>query len=369
MGLIQAFRRIEKGFAWSFLGFVLAACFGGLAIYTEFFKSRSAKLEYEVISNTPVLTTREEVPALKILYDNLDIRQTKQTLSVVSIRVRNTGDADILNGNYDERAPVGLDIGGGTILEPRIVAASNDYLRTNAGCKLKGPVSLDFVPIILERQEFYVVKFLVLHPDSTAVQVRPRGKVAGVRQITLTDSSTADQSPGLLATAIAGPPKVQLLRLVAYTVVFVVLAIAVVGSTASVGTWWTGRRRRRVVRRFRASYGGPLDAASDRLFASYTSDGPQALAGMSRALKRDPDLRRAARTLARQDGMRGKPEQLQRHELFYLNLIGWDHPQRLVDVGLIRREGDSLALNAGLKKVLDDFMQFLQRETGELAKT
>jgi len=90
---------------------------------------------------------------------------------------------------------------------------------------------------------------------------------------------------------------------------------------------------------------------------------------MSRALKRDPDLRRAARTLARQDGMRGKPEQLQRHELFYLNLIGWDHPQRLVDVGLIRREGDSLALNAGLKKVLDDFMQFLQRETGELAKT
>src|SRR5689334_6871850 len=103
MGLIQAFRRIEKGFAWSFLGFVLAACFGGLATYTEFFKSRSAQLEYDLLSNTPVLTTREDVPALKILYENLDIRQTKQMLSVVSLRIRNTGEADILNGHYDAR--------------------------------------------------------------------------------------------------------------------------------------------------------------------------------------------------------------------------------------------------------------------------
>jgi hypothetical protein len=375
MAVIQAFRRLERGFAWSFFGFVLAACFGGLALYTEFFKNRSPQLEFEIVSNTPVLTTREDVARLKILYEDVDIRQTRQALSVVSIRVRNTGDADILNASYDERAPVGVDVVRGTILEPRIIDASNEYLRANARCQPSGTNSLDFVPVILERREFYLVKFLVLHQDSTLFQVRPRGKVAGVRQITVTDFSGAEQSPGFVALVIGGTVGVQVMRLCAYSVAFLVLLVGIVGAASAIGTWWSRGRRRRTVRRFRASYKG-LDSTSERLFETYTNDGPDALATMARALRRDPSLRRAARELAR---MTATPELRAQHkerdilidamDARHLYVTHWSNPQRLLDVGLIRREGDALVVNATLKKVLDDFAEFHRRPKGEIQTT
>lgn len=360
MGFLNAFRKIEKGFAWSFLGFVLAACFGALAIYTEFFRTRAPRLEYELLSNTPVLTTREDVPALKILYQNIDIRQSRQALTVVSLRVRNTGEADILNGHYDAREPLGVVVASGTVLEPRIVDASSEYLRRNAGYTQTGNAALTFAAVIMEPGEFFTVKFLVLHEDGRSVEIRPRGKVAGLKEITVADLSTPTQSPPLFSTAFNGTLGVQLVRFAGYA------AGSLIGLFASIGTavWLTGlvssRRRKGQLARFRQEYNKPLPPDAERLFRKYLSDGEGMLSQVAGDLERDPDLRSAKVALLREKDMSLSPIAVR--DRYYVEGFGYHHPLYLLDAGVIHRDGGDISVDEGMKTLLQDLRRFLGRK-------
>jgi hypothetical protein len=50
MGFISKFAQLDKKFAWSFLGFLLAAIFGGLRLYW-ICEDASPIIKYEVLSN------------------------------------------------------------------------------------------------------------------------------------------------------------------------------------------------------------------------------------------------------------------------------------------------------------------------------
>ena len=84
MGLRDFLNSIDKKYAWSLLGVVLAVLFGGLTVYSEFVRDRKPKLRFEVVSNTGVLDVREELGQLEILYDGIDIKKSKQSLRVCS---------------------------------------------------------------------------------------------------------------------------------------------------------------------------------------------------------------------------------------------------------------------------------------------
>jgi hypothetical protein len=51
MGLIAKVAQIDRKFSWSFLGFVLAAIFGGIAIYTESPDLRQSR-KYEFVNRS-----------------------------------------------------------------------------------------------------------------------------------------------------------------------------------------------------------------------------------------------------------------------------------------------------------------------------
>jgi hypothetical protein len=44
-------RELDKLFAWSFAGFLLAIIFGAISIYLGFFQERKPNLKFDVISN------------------------------------------------------------------------------------------------------------------------------------------------------------------------------------------------------------------------------------------------------------------------------------------------------------------------------
>lgn len=54
MSLASALDRLDKKYAWSLLGFVLAVIFGALSIYTEFIRDRRPQLRFEIISEENV---------------------------------------------------------------------------------------------------------------------------------------------------------------------------------------------------------------------------------------------------------------------------------------------------------------------------
>lgn len=86
MSIISNIAAIDRKFAWSFFGFVLAVFFGGITIYNEFIRNPNPSLSVQILSDTNVLDVRENVPELKIVYGDVDIKSLSQTLSVVVFR-------------------------------------------------------------------------------------------------------------------------------------------------------------------------------------------------------------------------------------------------------------------------------------------
>ena len=161
MSIISKFAQIDKKFAWSFLGFLLAIVFGGIAIYTEFVRDTSPIIKYEDLSNTKILNVKEDVGGLSIIYNKEDIRKSKKTLSVLVIRVGNEGRSAVLKGYYDNVAPLGLVINSGEIIKGEVISASTPYLRENAKLEVSNGNTVNFSDVIIEPNESFVIKFLI----------------------------------------------------------------------------------------------------------------------------------------------------------------------------------------------------------------
>jgi hypothetical protein len=52
MSMSSALNRLDKRYAWSLLGFVLAIVFGLLSLYTEFWRDRRPQVRFEVVSDS-----------------------------------------------------------------------------------------------------------------------------------------------------------------------------------------------------------------------------------------------------------------------------------------------------------------------------
>ncbi len=121
MSLIGYIRDLDRKFAWSFLGVLLALLFGGIMIQREFFADSVPRLRYDILTSTPVLDVREDVSKLSVLFDGIDIRQQKKSLRVITVRVVNDSQKDILKGYYDEDEPLGLRLSTGRIIRSDLV--------------------------------------------------------------------------------------------------------------------------------------------------------------------------------------------------------------------------------------------------------
>ncbi len=89
---------INRRFPWSFLGFFSGLIFGVFGLYAVFFYEKLPELRVEVVSNTPVFSINEDVDNLSILFNGEDIRESKQLLSVLTIKILNSGNLSITTG-------------------------------------------------------------------------------------------------------------------------------------------------------------------------------------------------------------------------------------------------------------------------------
>jgi hypothetical protein len=151
MGIVASLNRLDKTYAWSLLGFVLAAILGALTIYTEFLRNRGPLLDFEVVSDASVLDVREQLGNLDIIYDGVDIKKAKESLRVIVMRVANKGPGDILKASYDEKSPLGLHVINGTLLRAEVLGTSNDYLHNTLQVQLHAPDTALFEPVIRKR--------------------------------------------------------------------------------------------------------------------------------------------------------------------------------------------------------------------------
>jgi hypothetical protein len=156
MSIFNSIRTLDNKFAWSFVGVLLALVFGGIGVYAGFFYERKPDVTFEVISNTPVFDVRENVSKLEVLFAGNNIKQSGQALRVITLRVINNGQQDILKTFYDENDPLGFSVVSGSLVEPpQLLYASNDYLARNLKLNLEPPATVARYQFYGERKRGY----------------------------------------------------------------------------------------------------------------------------------------------------------------------------------------------------------------------
>ncbi len=287
MGIIAKLAQIDKKFSWSFLGFILAALFGGIAVYTEFIRDTSPAVKYEILSNTRILDVKEDVTGLSIIYNNEDIRKARKTLSVIIVRVSNEGRYPILKTYYDNAAPLGLSISSGEIITAEVISATTDYLRQNAGISVRDPSNVKFSQMIIEPNESFTTKLLILNPEQSAVTIFPKGKIAGVKKLLLVDRQSEQTKETFITKVVSGSLWVQVVRTLTYVAAFILLLIVVIAPSVYISDKKDQWKRNRIVRQFKSRTASALNDLNVELYDFYKHYELKALKGMQKTLGDD----------------------------------------------------------------------------------
>src|SRR5258708_25782739 len=101
MSFYEKLKGIEQKFSWSFFGLVLTVIFFLFGLYTTFIYVKKPRLLLQVLSEAPVYSLREDVSKLDILFEGEDIRKKSETLTLLTLRGINSGNADIVKNSFD----------------------------------------------------------------------------------------------------------------------------------------------------------------------------------------------------------------------------------------------------------------------------
>ncbi|HEY4308263.1 MAG TPA: hypothetical protein VGN12_02325 [Pirellulales bacterium] len=282
---------MDKYGPFSFLGWLVGAIALGIAIYLW---PRTPSIRIEQIANYNVLELKEGVSALEVMLNGKDILKSGETLSIVIVRVSNDGGASVRLPDYDERALLGIDVVNASLVSPpQLISATREYLTESLGPRATtssmgdkhNACTVEFNPVILNPSDAFELKLLVLHAVGTVPTISPRGTIAGVSKILLTDES-AERSP-LLWSAFHGGLLVQSIRVVAYFLGALLALVVTIRVLTGVGSSISTTLKNRMIRNFERARGVRLDHRGHAL-VSRLADEPLAHLLAMRAVLDDP---------------------------------------------------------------------------------
>ena len=144
------------------------------------FQSNGPNLSYSLLENTNIIEITQSIPELKVQYRGVTV--TPQNLSVrsVKIKVKNSGSRPLLQSEFDEELPWGVQFPGFEIIkEPQIVNASSAYIRDNLKPKIRDKDTLNLDKLILDPNSSFEVETTILSSNRDLVRLNILGKIAG----------------------------------------------------------------------------------------------------------------------------------------------------------------------------------------------
>jgi hypothetical protein len=363
MSFFDRLHNIEKKYAFTFLGFILAAIFGALSIYTTFYWDRNPQIRYTVNSILGVYDIREEVGKLDIIYDRINIREKKQMLSLITLNVANVGDDHLTKALYDNNDPLGFKLNGGILLKAEISEASNSYLFKNLNISLESKEIVHFSPVIIDSGESYSVKILALHNENEFPEILPLGKIAGVKEIELIPWSKEASKIPFWKEVMSGGIFIHLTRAFSYFFVLILIGLTIGIPTAILSDVASKRKRKRHIRDFKSLSDISFKEEDDFIFESYLNRGEMYLMGIDNLLSSKKRLKIAIDRHLKHREKDGFDEieyaELRRDYPFEQYPVNFVIP-KLLDSGFVTKESAEIAINSHMQNTLKHFLRFLK---------
>jgi len=177
-----------KSFKWSKWGFWLAILAIPITWYITDKYEKSPELLFEIVSNEELLMIKEELPELGVTYRNINLRESKQNISIVTLRLINEGNESVLLNHYDKDYPLGIVIENGKILSMPVITKSSDSTYFKSAIKSIENDTIVFRNQIFNPNSFLTLKILILNKSSIKPKFKSIGKVAKNKNIIVKES-------------------------------------------------------------------------------------------------------------------------------------------------------------------------------------
>jgi hypothetical protein len=294
MGVVAWLVDKEKRFAWSLLGAIIGLISMAVAYVTTL--EKRPKISFVITNEANVVDVHAPTKDLRVLFQNQDLTEGHLNLRILAVRVENSGDVDILQGQYDQNEAWGFEVRDGRVVEARVTSSNSAYLAKGLHPSLAGS-RVTLAKPIFERGRFAVLETLVVHDRNSTPTIHPFGKIAGINQLGVTRTIPRRDERSISQQLFSGPLWVQAIRVVAYPVLLlgvVLFIFAVASLIGNAGESISSRRRRREVNRAKEkkAFTSPLH---ELFFSLYVEQGADALNRVRALLLEDARLKRRAR--------------------------------------------------------------------------
>ena len=279
MPISEQLKSIESKFPWSFSGFLLAIIFGILSVYLGFYKNDSPQLNYLITSSSGVLDIKEKLGNLDVLYKGKSLSSTNQDLQVITFKVINQGNATITNDSYDPELPIGFVLDNGLLAEePQIINTSNKYIEKKLSLSIEGDKKVTFSNVIIEPEEFFEIKVLILYEIGKKPSFMSIGKVADVAEIGVYDDYISKLSEtSFLERLLYENTLIQISRVFVYGIFFFIIIIIIAVIAGAIEEYNESRRKKGLLSTFKSYKGRHLSRTDELFFDTYLSNGMDGL--------------------------------------------------------------------------------------------
>jgi hypothetical protein len=238
--------KLEKVLPWSIVGVVASIVLGLPALYFAL-HIRAPQVTFTIESIAHVFDLHRPLPELIVLFKGDNIQDQGKNLQIVTVTLRNNGEQNVLQGDYDQLQPFGLHFPNARIIgSPRVIHADSDYLTKNLMPRTTAENTVELNKVILERDRSATIEIVILHEQASVPILEPFGKVAGQDHIILVDRRSAGE-PSFWRTVFVGGLLTNIVRFFCSVIILVVFITLLLGTDK----WISGARIRRSSRRAR----------------------------------------------------------------------------------------------------------------------
>ena len=344
---------------------------GILGIYTFIIQDKTLQIEYEILANTNVLDINADITKLDIIYDGSSLKTNNQSLRLINLRIRNTGNQSILKSFYDTNDPLGISILNGKIIEkPEIIGTSSDYITKNLVVNYDTTGKLFFNDLIIEPNEFYSVKLLILHNSNQTPEILSVGKIASIKEIPIVSlTQQAKKEMSFWIITYGGNILSQLLRALSYSVVVIIIIALIAASIENISSSKKKHKRNRLIRQFKELDSYTFNRMDDAIFTRFKDSDLPNLLRYSNLLKDENRLNQKYNNWVNKLKKNVEDEileneiaskELQLNDTFFTHRSEWIIINEMISDGFIIKDKDKLLINQPMKRSLNQFIDYLK---------
>lgn len=220
-------------------------------IYFACFYKPTPHFEYEIISRTSILNRDVDVPSMRIMIDSIDIQRDSLNISIMEIKISNTGQEHLRRVDYDNSI-FGLKINNGKLLEkPELSCYSSGHILRCCKEHSFGEDSV-FIPIPtipLDSKDYYQFKLVISHRLNENFSFIPYGKIIGQKEINVLENSKYDEP--FWRKVFDENPFIHLLRFVIYLIIVIAFFCVIFTISEQVDKYKFQKKKNKLVKKFR----------------------------------------------------------------------------------------------------------------------